>query len=167
MYDTDRIFLAMVDYFAGDPRRIQHLAKVHAFAALMGRREGLDERTQFILEVAALVHDIGIRRAEALYGSASGALQEREGPAEAEKLLRSLGVESSVIERVCYLVGHHHTYGTMDGLDYRLLVEADFLVNLYEDGESEKAVRAACERIFRTKSGTELCRTMFGLNGQD
>lgn len=164
MTATDRVFLAMIDYFAGDARRIQHFTKVHAFAALIGREEGLDERTQHILEVAALVHDIGIRPAEARYGSASGALQEREGPAEAEKLLAALGEDPEVIARVCYLVGHHHTYGRMDGEDYRILVEADFLVNLHEDAEDEKTVRAACERIFRTRSGTALCRTMFGLN---
>ncbi len=160
---TDRIFWAMIDYFAGDPRRIQHLAKVHAFAALIGRKEGLDSRTLFILEAAALVHDIGIRPAEEKFGSCTGALQEQEGPAEAEKLLTSLGIAPDVVERVCHLVGHHHTYGSMDGPDYRILVEADFLVNLHEDGAGSAAVRAALDHIFRTPSGTALCRTMFGI----
>ena len=164
MNDIDRIFLAMIDYYSGDPRRIQHFTKVHAYARLIGRGEHLDPHTQFILETAALVHDIGIRPAEAKYGSCTGALQEKEGPAEADRLLRSLGLEADVIARVCYLVGHHHTYTAMDGADYRILVEADFLVNLYEDGESEKTVRAAYDRIFRTESGRALCRTMFGLD---
>lgn len=160
---TDRLFLATVDFFAGDPRRIQHFTKVHAFARLMGREEGLNERTQLILECAAIVHDTGIRPAEEKYGRNNGALQEQEGPACARRLLEPLGAEPDVVERVCYLVGHHHTYANMDGPDYRILVEADFLVNLYEDHESEKAVRAALERIFRTKSGCRLCRAMFGL----
>lgn len=161
---TDRLFLATVDFFAGDPRRIQHFTKVHAFARLMGREEGLDERTQLILECAAIVHDTGIRPAEEKYGRNNGALQEQEGPACARRLLEPLGVEPDIVERVCYLVGHHHTYANMDGADYRILVEADFLVNLYEDHESEKAVRAALERIFRTKSGCRLCRAMFGIH---
>ena len=38
----DRIFAQMVEYFQGDPRRIQHFVKVHAFARLIGHREGLD-----------------------------------------------------------------------------------------------------------------------------
>ncbi len=163
---TERIFLAMIDYFAGDPRRIQHFTKVHAYARLIGREEGLAPREQFILETAALVHDIGIRPAEAKYGSCSGALQEREGPAEAEALLRALDVDADVIERVSYLVGHHHTYAGVDGADYRILVEADFLVNLHEDGESQKAVRAAYERVFRTAAGRKLCRVMFGLKDE-
>ena len=163
MVSTDRIFLAMIDYFAGDAKRIQHFTKVHAFARLLGHEEGLDEHTQFILECAAYVHDIGIRRAESIYGSCTGALQEQEGPAEARRLLEALGIAPDVVERVCYLVGHHHTYKNMDGADYRILVEADFLVNLYEDHESEKAVRAAYEHIFSTESGKRMCRTMFGL----
>lgn len=59
------------------------------------------------------------------------------GPDEAEKLLNKLGVDEKIIERVCFLVGHHHTYNMIDGLDYQILVEADFLVNAYEDNLSK------------------------------
>ena len=160
---TDRIFLAMIDYFANDPKRIQHLTKVHAFARLIGREEGLDSRTQFVLESAALVHDIGIRPAEAKFGSCSGALQEQEGPAEARRLLENLDIDPDVVNRVCFLVGHHHTYTDIHDPDYQILVEADFLVNLYEDNESKHAASAALRRIFRTPSGSKICKTMFGL----
>ena len=167
MNDIDRIFFAMTEYFSGDARRIQHFAKVHAFSRLLGHAEGLDEKTQFTLEVAALVHDIGIRKAEETYGRCPGSLQEKEGPAEAKKLLEGLSLPPDVVERVCYLVGHHHTYSNMDGADYRILVEADFLVNLYDDAESPAAVRAALERVFSTQSGKALCRAMFGMKGED
>ena len=60
-------------------------------------------------------------------------------------------------------MGHHHTYDHIDGADYQILVEADFLVNLYEDAASPQAVRTACERIFRTRSGKALLCTMFGV----
>ncbi len=56
----------------------------------------------------------------------------KEGPALAEQMLSELGFEKDVIERVSFLVGHHHTYTGIDGLDYQILVEADFLVNLFE-----------------------------------
>ena len=161
---TDRIFLAMIDNFANDPKRIQHLTKVHAFARLIGHEEGLDFRTQFVLESAALVHDIGIRPAEAKFGSCSGALQEQEGPAEARRLLENLDIDPNVVNRVCFLVGHHHTYTDIHDPDYQILVEADFLVNLYEDTESNHAASAALRRIFRTPSGSRICKTMFGLD---
>ena len=153
----------MIAYDKGDPRRIQHFMKVHDFARTIGQLEGLDEQTLYILESAAVVHDIGIHVCEEKYGSCEGKLQEKEGPAIAKKLLDRLGYEQKVINRICYLVGHHHTYTNIDGIDYQILVEADFLVNLYEDEVSLDAVRKAYQNIFKTESGRKICRNMFGL----
>ena len=65
---------------------------------------------------------------------------------------------------MCYLVAHHHTYTGMDGADYRILVEADFLVNMYEDDADINAVNTAYDKIFTTESGKMICRTVYGLN---
>lgn len=161
MEKLDRLFEGMIAYNAGDPARIQHLTKVHSFARLIGLSEGLEAHTQFCLEAAAYVHDIGIRNAEKKYGSSGGKLQEQEGPPEAERLLQSLGFAKTDVERICWLVGHHHTYQGIDGLDYQILVEADFLVNLFEEHSGREAVETALERVFRTKTGKKLCREMF------
>ena len=100
----------MIEYYRGDAKRIQHFIKVYNFASLLGRQEQLDEETLFILETAAIVHDIGIRICEQKYGICDGKHQELEGPAEAEKLLIKTGnYTCEQIERVCWLVGHHHT----------------------------------------------------------
>lgn len=156
-----RLTDAMIVYDAGDPARIHHFLKVHAFAAEIGRGERLDEYTQFILEAAALVHDIGIHLAEETYGDCSGKYQELAGPGEAETMLKALGFGQDVIQRVCYLVGHHHTFEPVDGLDHRILLEADFLVNLYEDSISPEGQRQAYEHIFRTETGKRLCRLLY------
>ena len=153
----------MIAYDKGDPRRIQHFMKVHDFARTIGQLEGLDDDTLYILESAAVVHDIGIHVCEEKYGSCEGKFQEKEGPALAKELLERLGYEQEVINRICYLVGHHHTYTNIDGVDYQILVEADFLVNLYEDEVSSDAVRKAYQNIFKTESGRKICRNMFGL----
>lgn len=153
----------MFDYFMGDAARIQHFVKVYTFARTIGAGEGLDEDVMEILGAAALVHDIGIRVAEEKYGSSAGPLQEKEGPPEAEKMLREVGYPERVIDRVCYLVGHHHTYTDIDGMDYRILVEADFLVNLYEDELSMRGIRNAYRKIFVTETGKRICRTMFAI----
>ena len=153
----------MIVYDKGDPKRIQHFIKVHDFARTIGQLEGLDDDTLYILESAAVVHDIGIHVCEEKYGSCEGKLQEKEGTALAKEMLERLGYEQEVIDRVCYLVGHHHTYTNIDGIDYQILVEADFLVNLYEDEVSLDAVRKAYQNIFKTESGRKICRNMFGL----
>ena len=153
----------MIAYDKGDPRRIQHFIKVHDFARTIGQLEGLDDDTLYILESTAVVHDIGIHVCEEKYGSCEGKLQEKEGPALAKEMLERLGYKQEVIDRVCYLVGHHHTYTNIDGIDYQILVEADFLVNLYEDAVSLDAVRKAYQNIFKTESSRKICRNMFGL----
>lgn len=70
----------MITYYAADPARIQHFIKVHSFAALIARQEGMDAATLEILEAAAYVHDIGIKPAEQTYGSSAGRYQEELGP---------------------------------------------------------------------------------------
>lgn len=158
-----RLTMEMIQYYEGDPRRIQHFLKVHSLSRLIGREENLDQETQFILETAALVHDIGIKRAEEKYGQCGGKLQEKEGPREAAKMLKRLGYDEETVERVCYLVGHHHTYSDISGDDYQILVEADFLVNLYEEGTSSPtAIRAVYEKIFVTETGKRLFQMMYG-----
>ncbi len=153
----------MIEFNNGDPARIQHFIKVHSFAKLIGEMECIDEETLYILEGAAYVHDIGIRPAEQQYGSCNGKLQEQVGPAFAKEMLEKLGFEEEVIARICYLVAHHHTYTNVDGMDYQILLEADFLVNLYEDGVNDKAVYSSLECIFKTDSGRMICETMFGM----
>lgn len=161
--DNNCLLQEMIAYYRGDAKRIQHFVKVYQFAKMIGELEQLPEEEQFILETAAIVHDIGIKAAEEKYGSCTGKLQEREGPAVAEQLLTALGYDNKVIQRVIYLVGHHHTYQDIDGDDYQILVEADFLVNLWEEKLDKEAVEKACRNIFRTRSGSRICRTMFGL----
>lgn len=152
-----------MQYYKGDAARIQHFIKVHSFAKLIGELENLSSDEQYILEIAAYVHDIGIKKSEELYGDCSGKHQEELGPELAKNLLIDLGCEGIVIKRVCYLVGHHHTYANVDSRDYQILIEADFLVNLFDDEMSMDAVEHAYKNIFRTESGKRICREMFGL----
>ena len=159
----EHLILEMIQYYTGDTKRIQHFIKVHNFARTIGKLEGLDNQPLFVLETAAIVHDIGIKVSEEKYGACEGKLQEQEGPTVAEPMLKRLGFDEEVIKRVCYLIGHHHTYDNIDGIDYQILVEADFLVNLYEDAASMDAVENAYQKIFRTESGKRICREMFGL----
>ena len=137
---TGQVMLAMMDYYRGDPRRVHHFLKVYGFAQAIAHGENLDADTRAVLEIAALTHDIGIRNSEMKYASASGAHQQIEGPPEAETLLRGLHAEERLIARVCWLIARHHTYTNIEGLDYQILVEADFLVNAYEDSLSAAAV---------------------------
>ena len=163
----DDLFMDMIAYYDGDPKRIQHFTKVHSYARLIGIGQELDDASLFILEAAAYTHDIGIRVAEEKYGRCDGKLQEQEGPIIAQKMLSQLGFENYIVERICFLIGHHHTYDNIDGLDYQILVEADFLVNLYEDDAGNRAINKAYKRIFKTETGKKIFRLMFGYEEED
>ena len=117
----------------------------------------------FTIETAALIHDIAIHFCEEKYGNCNGKLQEQEGPAIAERLLETLGFEQDISDRVQYLIAHHHTYNNINEIDYQILVEADFLVNIMEDGLSKEAALKAYHNIFKTACGKTICREMFNI----
>ena len=161
MKKMNELYKKMTVYYKEDPKRIQHFVKVHSFAKLIGEEEGLDEKTLEILEAAALVHDIGIKPAMEQFGKCDGRLQEKLGPARAEDILKEVGFSQEVVHRVSFLVGHHHTYTNIDGMDYQILVEADFLVNFYEDEMKTETIRTTVEKVFRSKTGREIAENMF------
>jgi hypothetical protein len=157
----DQTAAAMIRYDEGDPRRIQHFLKVHAFARLIGKQEGLDPVVLFRLECAAYVHDIGIHEGERQFGRNDGYIQEKLGPGEAKKLLDPLGLDEEDEKRILWLVGHHHSYGSIDGPDAQILAEADMLVNAYEDDMGDNQKQALYRRLFKTKSGQALFDAMY------
>ena len=160
-----RLMQAMVSYDSGDVPRIQHFVKVHDFAATIGASEDLDEETRFILEAAAILHDIGIHPAEAKYGNCNGKAQEELGPGEARKLLQEVGgFTEAQTERICWLIGHHHTYNNVTTADHRILLEADFLVNSFEDCISPDGIVKFREKVFRSALAIDMLNKMWGLS---
>lgn len=161
MAEIGKVIEKMTAYYGNDVRRINHFMKVFAFAKTIGEGEGLDSYSQRVLEVTAVVHDIGIKLSEQKYNSSSGKYQELEGPAEAEKLLKALSYEEKFVSEVCYIVGHHHTYHDINSLPYQILVEADFIVNLYEDNCGMNVIQSAYDKIFKTETGKKLMKKMY------
>jgi HD superfamily phosphodiesterase len=151
----------MIGYFGNDTRRINHALKVFAFARIISSREQLDPETRKIVLYTALLHDIGIVEAERKYGSSTGKYQQIEGPPVARKILLDLGVAAPVIDRVCFITGNHHTYTKIDSVDFQILVEADFIVNIFEDDMAKEAAESIYTRIFKTDAGKGLMRTMY------
>ena len=157
----NKIHLAMIQLYKGDAKRIQHFCKVHSYAKLIAETENMDKKDLFILEAVALTHDIGIHVCEEKYGNCNGKLQEKEGPAIAKKLLQELGFAGDISERVQYLIAHHHTYDKIDGMDYQILIEADFLVNAAEKCLGKEAVVHFLENVAKTDCGRRLLQSIF------
>ena len=163
MNEIYRAFDKMIEFDAGDASRIQHFIKVYCYSHMIGIKEKLDDKTQVVLDLAAIVHDIGILPAEKKYGYQTGKLQEEIGPAFAGKLLEEINVEESTIKRVEFLVAHHHTYEGVDSIDWQILLEADFLVNSFEKNMSADTIRNTMHELFKTNAGIQLCKRMYVL----
>jgi hypothetical protein len=159
-----KVALAMMQKNSGDIKRIDHSLKVFGYAQLLGAAESLDENTSQILELTALLHDIGIHLAERKYGMSKSHDQEIEGPPVAREILASLDFEPEVVERVCFIISKHHTFTAVNGLDFQLLVEADFLVNSTEDQMSNHQIVHFAKNIFKSKSGMIYLRLLFPNN---
>jgi HD superfamily phosphodiesterase len=155
------VAVAMMVKNAGDQKRIEHSLKVFSYAQALGRLEGLDAENQNLLEITALLHDIGIHEAEKKYHSSAAHYQELEGPKIANEILEKLAVPHHIIERVCFIISHHHTYSAIDSPEFQLLVESDFLVNAVEDKMSEDQINSFSKNIFKSKSGKYFLKLLF------
>ncbi|MCL2320382.1 MAG: HD domain-containing protein [Treponema sp.] len=158
---TDKVMDLAIAYNGSDVKRINHLLKVFSFARHIGVMENCDTQTQTIIEIASLLHDIGIPVAIQKYNSSAGKWQEIEGPVVAKELLKDLDVDATILDRVLFLIGHHHTYTNIDGIDYQILVEADFLVNIFESASDRASINETRKNIFKTKTSIRLLEQMY------
>ena len=158
---TANIIADMIKTNGTDTRRIGHALKVLGLARCIAQQEGLSSQELTVLEAAAVLHDIGIRYCEQTFGKCTGKMQEQYGPKIAEEILDKHGISAESKERVLFLIAHHHTYECIDGIDYQILIEADFLVNCEEGDFSRSAFAAAFKRYFKTKAGKQLAKLMF------
>ncbi|MFA5514931.1 MAG: HD domain-containing protein [Desulfuromonadales bacterium] len=148
----ERIRLAMEVYFGADARRIEHAYRVAGHARDLLAFIDADET---LTMAAAWLHDIGIPEAERKYGSCAGPHQEQEGPPVAREILEGLGAPAAFIDSVCVLIGAHHTPAGVDSPEFRILWDADALVNLEAilPGKTPERVRSVLEKAMVTEAG--------------
>jgi hypothetical protein len=75
-----------------------------------------------------------------------------------------LGFDEIIANRVSYVTAHHHTYTKIDNIEYQILVEADFIVNILENEIDKEKALTIRNKIFKTKSGKTLLSQMYALD---
>jgi predicted metal-dependent HD superfamily phosphohydrolase len=153
----------MIAFSNGNIHDIDHLIRVWSYAKTIGELEKLDQEKQFILEVAAITHDIACPLCREKYGNTNGKYQEQEGALMVRDFLADTGMPEEQIDRVSFLVGHHHTFKNIDDVDYQILVEADYIANATENEYSKENMANFMERIMKTESGKQLLRLVCGI----
>ncbi len=155
----DRVAVEMKKYFKKDFRRIAHATKVARYAERIVRVEGGDPA---IVLAAGYLHDIGIKEAERKYNSTAARYQEQEGPPIAREILHNLGARQELIKEVCDIIAHHHHPRDEETLNFKILYDADLIVNLEENHQDRPVdsdkMAALIERGFFTETGKKLAR---------
>lgn len=157
----NRIIKKMIYTSQGNRHDIEHFLKVHSYARLIGESEIADFKSREILELAAILHDIACPLCREKYGSAKGVLQEIEGMPLCREFLAEFQLDNDVVEKVVWLVGHHHTVEENLSVEHRILLEADLLVNASESEYTNERLCLEAAQVFRTKTGTELLRSIY------
>ena len=156
----ERCTEAMKEFFGSDERRINHALEVLEYARSIQNVQGGDPRIVF---AAAILHDVGIPASEEKYGSIDGRYQEKEGPPIAREILRRVGMDTPTTDHVCDIIADHHSAKFMDTTEFRVLWDADWLVNIpnWYEGASKDKLLEVVEKVFKTEKGLEIAREMF------
>ncbi|MHC4190035.1 MAG: HD domain-containing protein [Planctomycetota bacterium] len=150
----------MKDVFGDDQKRIEHALAVLDYAEQIQNVEGGDP---LIVRAAAILHDIGIHEAERKYGSAAGNYQEIEGPPIAEEILKRYDVTVEAIEHICRIIANHHSAKDIDTTEFRIVWDADWLVNIPADfpSASKEKLQEIVEKTFKTNEGRKIATELF------
>ena len=157
---ADRLIEEVKREFSGDQRRITHALSVLDYASDILRAEGGDPK---VVTAAALLHNIGIREAEKKYDSSAPKYQETEGPPVARRIMERMGIDEDTIEQVCDIVGNHHSVGGIDTPEFRIIWDADWLVNLPDemDISDKEKLKGFIEKVFKTNTGREIAKGLY------
>lgn len=130
IFSKETLLDRMRAYFGADQKRIKHAERVLAAAEEILKTEKGDPE---VVIASAILHDIGIHAAEKKYNSNAGKYQEIEGPPIARRILEDLGFDENIIREVCEIIAHHHSPGKVNTLNFKILYNADVLVNKEEE----------------------------------
>ena len=152
------VIAAMKEVFSEVPYGIEHTLRVLTYAEEIAAGEHIAARLSERISVVAVLHDIGAVEAQRLHGSMDAPFQEQEGPAVARRILEKLQYPSADIERVCYMIAHHHTPSKIDAIDFQILWEADLIDNLtYTEAMKDKEkLKAYIDENFTTATGRKI-----------
>ncbi len=159
------VLVKMIECSNGNLHDISHFLKVYGYAKTIGECEHLDARQQKTAEIAAIVHDIACPLCRCKYGNTNGKYQEKEGEILAREFLKDTDLPEEMKERIVFLVGHHHTPKAVDGIDYQILLEADYLVNADESSYSRTNIENTLKTMFKTETGKKLLQSIYLQDG--
>jgi len=152
----DNVIQEMKEVFYDSPNGIVHTFDVQKYTEAIMAGENFTKEEKEMISITAILHDIGIPEAKRKYGSSEAKYQEKEGAIIAKVILEKIGYHPVQMDRVCYIVGNHHTVSKIDGLDFQIIWEADLLVNLEKNNLNKEELKKCIEDNFKTEIGRKI-----------
>lgn len=162
--NLSEIMLKMIKISNENRHDINHFLKVYTYAKTIAECENVSQKERIVIEIAAIIHDIACPLCREKYGNTNGKNQETEGVILAKNFLEDIELSEEIKNRIIFLVGHHHTLYGIDGIDYQILLEADYLVNADESNFSIDNIKNTMKRLFKTQTGLTLLQSIYGIN---
>ena len=156
----EKLISRMKNVFGDDRKRIEHALAVLDYAEQIQNVEGGDP---LIVRAAAILHDIGTHEAERKYGSSAGKYQEIEGPPIAKEILKRYDISAEAIEHICRIIANHHSAKDIDTIEFRILWDADWLVNIPTEFAyaSNEKLQEIIDKTFKTDEGRRIAAELF------
>jgi HD superfamily phosphodiesterase len=162
----NEILKKMMSYFEYDNNHINHTYRVLYYAEELSKSSLIAKLRDINFDViiySAILHDIGIPACKKKYNSIDGQLQEIEGPPIAREILENFNINEEIINEVCNIVGSHHSMGEIETTNFKIIWDADWLVNLPDvyDVQDKKNLSEIINNIFLTKTGLEKAKFLY------
>ena len=159
----EKLIDEMKKVFGEDQKRIEHALTVLNYAEQIQAAEGGDP---LVVKAAAILHDIGIIQAERKHGSTAAKYQEIEGPIIAREILAKFNLDKADVEHICRIIANHHSAKNIDTIEFRIVWDADWLVNLPVDftDTSKEKLKEIIDKTFKTCKGRQVAVESFVKN---
>jgi len=156
----DKLIDEMKKVFGSDIKRINHALTVLDYAEKIQIVEG---GNPLIVKAAAILHDIGIHATENKHGSSSGKYQEIEGPPIARAILQNCDLSDETTDHICKIIAKHHSAKDIDTIEFRIVWDADSLVNIPEDfaDAGKEKLQQIIDKTFKTCKGRQIAVESF------
>lgn len=157
MSRVNEILIEALKFENGHIRRTQHILKVHSLAKLFAEKLGLDKKALELLEIAAILHDIGIKSCKDKGVNPSLENQLIEVKMILSNFSKKYEISPKEEKEIYFLIENHHNYLDLNNLSQQILIEADLIINIFE--KNKEGIEGYRE-YFRTDIGREILDTL-------
>ncbi len=149
----------MYNYFDIDDKRKNHADAVLKYAREISSQIDCDNR---IVEISAILHDIGIHEAEKKHGSSAGIYQEIEGPAIAKGILEKYNLSKKDINHICKIISNHHSDKDINTIEFKIIWDSDWIVNIPDefDINDKNKIQGIIKKVFKTETGKGIAENL-------